>query len=85
MLWYIAAGSAIGGVSRFLLGGAVQRAPHPSGGTLTIQRIGFLERLRINGDGGVQQIFVGGDPRQVLLHDLVRRRPPGLRRVPPER
>ena len=26
MLWYIAAGSAIGGVSRYLIGGAVQRA-----------------------------------------------------------
>ena len=25
MLWYIAAGSAIGGVSRYLLGGVVQR------------------------------------------------------------
>jgi fluoride exporter len=30
MLWYIALGSAIGGVSRFLLGGLVQRA---TGGT----------------------------------------------------
>jgi CrcB protein len=26
MLWYIAVGSALGGVSRYLLGGAVQRA-----------------------------------------------------------
>jgi CrcB protein len=26
MLWYIAAGSAIGGVGRYLLGGAIQRA-----------------------------------------------------------
>ena len=26
MLWYVAAGSAIGGVSRYLLGGVVQRA-----------------------------------------------------------
>ncbi len=33
MLWYIAAGSAIGGVGRYLLGGAIQRA---SAGTFPV-------------------------------------------------
>jgi CrcB protein len=33
MLWYIAAGSAIGGVGRYLLGGAIQRA---TGGTFPL-------------------------------------------------
>ena len=36
MLWYIAAGSAIGGVSRYLVGGVVQRA----GGTLVVNLTG---------------------------------------------
>ena len=39
-----------------------------------------VERLRVHGDRGVQRVLVGRDARQVLLHDLVRGRPPGLHR-----
>src|SRR4051794_41657714 len=44
MLWYIAAGSAIGGVSRYLLGGAVQRAAGTGfpAGTLVVNVTGSL-------------------------------------------
>ena len=44
MLWYIAVGSAIGGVSRFLLGGAVQRAAGTGFpvGTLVVNLTGSL-------------------------------------------
>jgi CrcB protein len=55
MLWYIAAGSAIGGVSRYLLGGLIQRlagGPFPLG-TLVINvtgslLIGFLLRYSLD-------------------------------------
>jgi len=42
MLWYIAVGSALGGMSRFLLGGAIQRAGGASFplGTLVINITG---------------------------------------------
>ncbi|HET7457198.1 MAG TPA: fluoride efflux transporter CrcB [Gemmatimonadaceae bacterium] len=54
MLWYVAAGSALGGVTRFLLGGYLQRAigtPFP-GGTLVINvtgsfLLGFLLRYAL--------------------------------------
>jgi fluoride exporter len=42
MLWYIAAGSALGGVSRYLVGGAIQRllgTPFPAG-TLAVNLSG---------------------------------------------
>src|SRR3954466_11351496 len=44
MLWYIAAGSAIGGVGRYLLGGAVQRAVGTGFpmGTLAVNLTGSL-------------------------------------------
>jgi fluoride exporter len=44
MLWYIAAGSAIGGVSRYLLGGLVQRLLDTTfpAGTLLINVTGSL-------------------------------------------
>jgi CrcB protein len=44
MLWYIAAGSAIGGVSRYLLGGLVQRLLDTTfpAGTLLINITGSL-------------------------------------------
>jgi CrcB protein len=55
MLWYIAAGSAIGGVSRYLLGGLIQRltgGPFPLG-TLVINvtgslLVGFLLRYSLD-------------------------------------
>jgi CrcB protein len=55
MLWYIAAGSAIGGVSRYLFGGLIQRltgGPFPLG-TLVINvtgslLIGFLLRYSLD-------------------------------------
>ena len=42
MLWYIAAGSAIGGVSRYLVGGLSQRAGGPAFpiGTLVVNVTG---------------------------------------------
>ena len=43
MLWYVALGSAIGGVGRWLLGGAVQRlAPVFPVGTLAVNVLGAL-------------------------------------------
>ena len=54
MLWYVAAGSALGGVTRFLLGGYLQRAAGASFpvGTLVINvtgscRLGFLLRYAL--------------------------------------
>ena len=54
MLWYVAAGSALGGVTRFLLGGYLQRAAGASFpvGTLVITvtgsfRLGFLLRYAL--------------------------------------
>lgn len=44
MIWFIALGSAIGGVSRYLLGGAIQRlagGPFPWG-TLVVNVVGSL-------------------------------------------
>jgi CrcB protein len=56
MIWYVAFGSAVGGVSRFLIGGAVQRA---SGTTFPVWTLlinvtgslilGFLMRYLIEG------------------------------------
>ncbi len=50
MIWYIAAGSALGGVSRYLIGGLVQRAAGPAfpTGTLIVNVTGsFLLGLVI--------------------------------------
>lgn len=57
MLWYIAGGSALGGVSRYLLGGFIQRQAGPGfpWGTLTINLtgsflIGLLMRIGFESD-----------------------------------
>ena len=57
MIWYVAIGSALGGVARYLLGGVVQRA---SGGTfpvgtLVINTAGVGALMEYNGD-----LYVGG-------------------------
>ncbi len=55
MLWYVAIGSAVGGVSRYLLGGVIQRALAASfpAGTLLINvtgsaLLGFLLRYALD-------------------------------------
>ena len=55
MLWYIAFGSALGGVSRFLLGSLVQRAAGPGFpiGTLVVNLTGsFLLGVLLRGGFG---------------------------------
>jgi hypothetical protein len=56
---------------------AMQRADEFAGlGEFDFERSGFLERLRIEGDQGVQQrdLFVlGGDAVEVVLHHFDRR------------
>ena len=50
MLWYIAAGSAIGGVSRYLLGGLVQRlldTTFPAGTLLITLLLGAILRYGV--------------------------------------
>ena len=51
---------------------AVQRSADAPLGTLAVERVGFLQRFRVDGDGRVEQVLVLGDAREVLLHDLVR-------------
>jgi hypothetical protein len=51
---------------------AVQRAAHLAGPPLAIEAIGFLERLRVHRQRGVQFFFIERDANQVLLHELAR-------------
>ena len=50
------------------------------GRALAIALVGELERLRVHGDGGVQQLLVHPDALQVLADDLARRDAPRLQR-----
>ena len=52
---------------------AVQRTAQLALRALAIERVGFLERLRIHGQRRVQPVFVGRKPNQVLLDQLPRR------------
>ena len=76
MLWYIAFGSAVGGVTRYLLGGFIQRVaggPFPLG-TLIINvsgsfLLGFLLRYALGSTAISPELramltigFCGGDP-----------------------
>jgi hypothetical protein len=44
--------------------------------TLAVEGVGVSERIGVDGDRRVEQAVVGGDPYEVLLHDLARRRAP---------
>ena len=59
---------------------AVQRSADAALRALAIERVGVGERVRVHRDRGVQLVLVGRDAGEVLLHDLVRRRAPGLHR-----
>ena len=53
---------------------AVQRAVDASARALAVQRVGDRERVRVHRDDRVELVLVRRDAREVLLHDLARRR-----------
>ena len=51
---------------------AVQRPADLAGGALAIERVGLFQRLVVDGDDGVDRVFVHRDAREVLRDDLAR-------------
>ena len=60
---------------------AVQRAADLALRALAVALVGFLQRVGIDRERGVEAIFVERDARQVLLHEIARRRAPLLHRL----
>ena len=54
---------------------AVQRTAQLAGGALAIERVGLLERARVDDDRRVQAILVGAEPHQILTDERARRQP----------
>ena len=53
-------------------GDAVQRAADFAGGALAVALAGFLKRIRIDGNDGVQLVLVRGNADERLLDEVVR-------------
>ena len=51
---------------------SVQRPASPRLGALPVEAFGFRQRVRVHGDRRVQEVFVQGDPHQVLLYEIAR-------------
>src|SRR5207244_11068730 len=43
-----------------------------AGGALAVALVGFLERVQVDGDDGVELVLVRGDADERLLHEVVR-------------